>query len=91
MEYSGINLRGQKVVGGGDGVDVARQMQVELVHWNDLRVSSAGGPALDPESGALRGLPHARKHVLLGLGAQSLRETDSGGTLPLAQRGRSDA
>jgi hypothetical protein len=39
--------------------DVSGQMQVELVHRDNLRVSSAGGSSLDAESRTLRRLTNA--------------------------------
>jgi hypothetical protein len=41
-----------QVVRGADGVDVAGQVQVEVLHGYDLGVASAGCAALDPEDGA---------------------------------------
>ncbi len=37
VEHPGVDLRREQVVGGGDGVDVAGQVQVELVHGDHLR------------------------------------------------------
>ena len=34
----------EEVVGSRDGVDVARQVEVELLHWDHLRVASPSGP-----------------------------------------------
>ena len=36
VEASRVDLSGEEVVGGSDGVDVTSQMQVELIHWNHL-------------------------------------------------------
>ena len=43
MEHPGVNLCGQEVVGGRDGMDVSRQVKVELFHWYDLRVPTTCG------------------------------------------------
>ena len=40
MEHPGVYLSSEEVVGRGDGVDVASEVKVELVHGNDLGVSS---------------------------------------------------
>ena len=45
-----------EVVGGADGVDVAGQVEVEVLHRDDLAVAAAGRPSLDPEDRAERGL-----------------------------------
>lgn len=65
VEHSGVDLSRQEIVSRRDGVDVSRQMQVELVHRNNLRVSAARGTAFDPESRSLGRLPHARKDILV--------------------------
>ena len=36
MEHSGIELGGQEVVGSGNSVDVACEVQVEVLHWDHL-------------------------------------------------------
>ena len=38
VEHPGVNLCGQEVVGGRDGMDVSCQVKVELFHRYDLRV-----------------------------------------------------
>ena len=39
----------QQVVGRADGVDVAGEVEVEVLHRDDLGVATAGGAALDAE------------------------------------------
>ena len=34
----GVNLGGEEVVGGGDGVDVSGQVKVELIHRDHLQL-----------------------------------------------------
>ena len=34
----------EEVVGRRDGMDVARQVKVELLHWDHLRIASPGCP-----------------------------------------------
>jgi len=43
----------QGVVGGGDGVDVARQVEVERLERSGLAVAATGRATLDPEGGAI--------------------------------------
>ena len=38
VEHPGVNLSGQEVVGGRDGMNVSRQVKVELFHRYDLGV-----------------------------------------------------
>ncbi len=49
-----------EVVRGADGVDVAGEVEVEVLHGDDLAVAAAGGAALDAEDRAQRGLADAR-------------------------------
>ena len=46
-----VDHGGEQVVGGADGVDVAGEVEVEVLHGNDLGVAAAGGAALDAEHG----------------------------------------
>ena len=55
MEHARVNGGGHQVVGGGDGVDVAGEMEIEFFHRDDLAVAAAGRAALDAEGGALAG------------------------------------
>jgi hypothetical protein len=49
----------QEVVGAADGVEVAGEVEVDLLHRHHLRVAAASGPALHAEAGAERGLAQA--------------------------------
>ena len=55
---------GEQVVGRADRVDVAREVEVQVLHGDDLRVAAAGRAALDPEDRAERGLAQAERHAL---------------------------
>ena len=44
-----VEERAGQVVRRADGVDVAGQVEVEVLHRDDLAVAAAGGAALDPE------------------------------------------
>ena len=87
MVHAGVDGGSQQVIGRGDGVDIARQVQVEVFHGDDLAVATTGGATLDPEGGALAGLADAGKHVLAQVGAQGFAQTDHGGRFALTQRG----
>ena len=47
-----VDQRGEQVVGRGDGVEVAGEVQVDLLHRDDLREATAGRAALDAEARA---------------------------------------
>ncbi len=82
-----VDHGGQQVVRSGDRVEVAGEMEVDPLHRHDLAVAAAGGPSLDPERRPHRGLAQVDD----GIGAardQALGQTDAGGGLPFAERGR---
>ncbi len=85
----GIDRRGHEVVRHRDGVDVAGEVQVELVHRDDLAVAAAGGAALDAERGPHARLPDAGDG-LVPQRSQPLHQADGRRRLPLPKRGRCD-
>ena len=80
---------GDQIMRGADGVDVAGQMQVEILHRHDLAVAAAGRPAFDAEGRTLRGLAHGDDRVLADM-LHRLADADRGGGFALAQRRRRD-
>src|SRR6516162_4483075 len=86
MKHSCVERRGEQVIGGGDGVDVAGQVEIELFHWNNLAVTASGGSAFDAKRRALAGLAHAGEDSLAQVRAESLAEADSGGGLSFPER-----
>jgi hypothetical protein len=52
VEKVGLQHRREQVVRRADGVDVAREMEVEVLHGDDLGVAAARGAAFDPEDRA---------------------------------------
>ena len=88
-----LEHRREQVVRGADRVDVAGEVEVQVLHRDDLRVAAAGRAALDPEDRAERRLAQA-EHRALADRAEALREADRGGRLALAglrRRDRGDA
>ena len=80
---------GKQVVCCTDGVEVTCEVQVDILHRNDLRVSAACGAALDAKHGAKRGLAKS-DHAVLANAAHTVGKTDGGGGLSLARRGGGD-
>ena len=78
-----VDHRRQEVVGRGDRVEIAGEVEVHLLHGHDLRVAAARGPALHPEVGAKRGLADA-DHRLLADGVEPVAEAHRRGGLSLA-------
>ena len=82
-----VDHGGQQVVGGADGVDVAGEVEVEVLHRDELRVAAAGGAALDAEDGPERRLAQG-EHGVDADGVHRLGEADGGDGLALAERRR---
>ncbi len=80
---------GEGVVGGGDRMHVAGQVEVERLERRGLAVAAAGGASLDPEGGTHRRLSDGGRGPGADVG-HALGQTDGGGGLAFAQRGRGD-
>ncbi len=85
-----VEHRGQEVVRRGDGVEIPGEVEVDLVHGDDLGVAAAGGAPLHAEHGPEGRLANADDD-LLAEAAQSLGDADGDGALALAGGGRVDA
>ena len=59
-----VEERRRKVVGRADRVDVAGEVEVEVLHRDDLAVAAAGSAALDAEDGAERWLTDADRRLV---------------------------
>ena len=46
-----VEKRASEIVGRADRVDVARQVEVEILHRDDLAVATTGRATLDPKTG----------------------------------------
>ena len=84
-----VDERRKQVVRGGDGVEIAGEMEVHVLHRHDLRVAAAGGTALDAEIGSERGFADA-DHGLLADTIQAVAEANRRGGLAFACRCRVD-
>ena len=73
----------------GDGVEVAGEVQVDLVERRERRLAAAGGAALLPKTGPSDGSRSAGDGVCAELD-QSLRQADGGDRLAFAARRRRD-
>jgi hypothetical protein len=84
-----VDHRREQIVGGADGVEIAGEMEVDVLHRHDLRVAAAGSAPLHPEAGAERRLADA-DDGLLADGIERVAETDRGRGLAFAGCGRRD-
>ena len=89
VEDARVEHRGEQVVRRADRMDVAREVEVHVLHRHDLRVAGAGRAALDAEDGAERGLAQAEDGER-PMCAEPLRERDGGRRLALAGLRRRD-
>ena len=77
----------EQIVRRGDRVHVAGEVQIDVLHRNDLRVAAACRAALDAEYRAERRLAQ-RDHGLFAHFCERLAQTDGRGGLALAGRSR---
>ena len=86
VEEVGVDEGGEEVVGGGDGVEVAMKVEVDLVRGFDLGAAAAGGSALHAEDGAEGGLAGGDDGALADV-LEALDEADGGDGLAFAGDG----
>ncbi len=89
-----VDQRREQVVRGREGGEVAGEVQVDVVHRDDLGVAAAGRAALHPEHRSHRRLAQAG-HRLVAEAVQRVGEPDGGRGLALAggrggERGHQD-
>ena len=79
----------EQVVRDADGMEVAGEMEIDVLHGHDLRIAAAGRPALHPEAGTERGLAQADRGLLADP-VETVAEAHGGGGLALPRRRRID-
>ena len=84
-----VDHRSQQVVGCADGVEVAGEVEVDVLHRHHLRIAAAGCAALDAKNGAEGRLAEA-EHGLLAQRIHGVGQTHAGGRLALACGGGAD-
>ena len=88
VQDGGIEHGRQQVVGRSNRVDVAREVQIQVLHRHHLRIAAAGRAPLDPEDRPQRRFPQT-EHRLAADRPEPLRERDRRGRLSFARaRGR---
>ena len=80
---------GKQVVSRTDGMKVAREVQVDVFHRNDLGIAAAGSTALDAENRAKRRLAQS-DDGFLALPGKRITQTNGGRGLALACSGGVD-
>ena len=78
-----------QVVGRGDGVHVPCEVEVDVLHGQNLGIAAAGRPALDAEHRPQRGLPQGNDGVFADL-LHGLSQTCGSGGFPLTGWGGID-
>ena len=84
-----VNHGRQQVVGGTDGVDVAGEVEVDVLHRHHLCVAAAGCAALHAEDRAEGGFTEA-EHGLFAYGVHGVGQTHAGGRLAFTGGGGAD-
>ena len=84
-----VDHRGEQIVRRCDGVKIAGEMEVDLLHRRDLGVAPAGRAPLDAEAGPERRLAQADDRLPADA-VERVAEADGGRRLALAGRGRAD-
>ncbi len=80
-----VDHRREQIMGRRDRMEIAGEMEVDILHRHDLRIATAGSPALDAEARPERRLAHADDGLLADQ-IEPVAETDSGRRLALAGR-----
>ena len=78
-----VDQRREQIVGGADGMEIAGEMEVDVLHRHDLRIAAAGRAALHAEAGAKARLAHADERLLADM-IERIAKADGGGGLALA-------
>ena len=84
-----VDDSGEQVVGRRDGMEVPREMQVDVLHRHDLCIPAAGSAALETEARAERRLAQ-RNSDLLALTVERIGQADTRRRLALTCRRRVD-
>ena len=85
-----VQHRRQQIMGGGDGVEIAGEMEVDILHRHHLGMAAAGRTALDAKAGAEGGFAQA-DHGAVAQAVQRVAEAHGGGGFAFAGRGGADA
>ena len=80
-----VDHRRQQRMRAGDGVEVAGEVEVHVLHRHDLRIAAPGRAALHPEVGPQRGLADADTRLLADT-VQPVAQTDGGRRLAFTGR-----
>ena len=86
MEEVSVDHRREEVRGRADGVDVTREVEVEILHGDDLRQATACAASLDAEDRAHGRLAQAHDGAALA-SRKAVDEADRDCRLALAEAG----
>ena len=87
MHNAGIERGSNEIVRSSDGMNIACEMEVEIFHRNDLRITAASSAALDAKGRSHGGLTDGSDDLSAEVRAKRLRKTYRGGRLAFAERG----
>ena len=84
-----VDRRRQQVIGRGDRMEVPGEVEIQILHRDDLGVAAAGGTALDTKAGAQGGLAQC-EDCLLSKERQRIGKADGDRGLALSCSRRVD-
>ena len=84
-----VDHRREQIVGRGNGVEVAGEMQVDVFHRNDLRIAAARRTALHAKARTKRRFAQAH-HGLLADAVEAIAQANRRCRLAFARRRRAD-
>ena len=79
----------QQIVGGTDGVEITGEMEIDVLHGDNLGIAASGCSALDAENRTERGLTKRDDRILADL-AQTVGKTDRSSGFTFTGWSRSD-
>ena len=82
-----VDHGGKQIVRSTNGMEVAREVQIDVLHGNDLGVSAASGAALNAEYGTERRLAQRDQSVFANA-THGVGQTDRSGRFAFARRRR---
>mmetsp|Transcript_48218 Transcript_48218/g.121354 ORF Transcript_48218/g.121354 Transcript_48218/m.121354 type:complete len:586 (+) Transcript_48218:36-1793(+) len=91
VEHACIDRSRNQVVCSGDGVNITGQMEIEVFHWDNLRVTSTSSTTLDTKRWALAGLTKTGERGAVQMRTETLHQTNQSSALTLTKRCRVDA
>src|SRR6187402_942798 len=86
VEHSGLDGSSQEVVGSSNRMNITSQMEIELIHWNDLTVATPSSSTFNTKGWSLTWLTDIRKSDAIEMPPNSLGNTHCSSGLAFTKR-----